>query len=83
MKAIEYWAIEVWDGGDRHVHRHSVSSEAVAKEWKIKNPHDYVVKRTLLIYDSMEELTDDHKRKIKEKALAKLTIEEKIALGIS
>lgn len=81
MKVIEYWAIEVWDGVDRHIHRYSVSDEKTAKEWKVKNPHDYVVKRTLVIYESSEEMTEDFRKKLKEQALAKLTKEERIALG--
>ncbi len=81
MKVIECFEIQRWDGGDRHNHAFYLSSEEEKNAYLAKNPHDIVLKRTFVIFDSLAEVADNQTEKVRERALAKLTPLEKKALG--
>lgn len=83
MKIIECWDIQVWDGGDRHYHKHYVATKEAADAWKAKHQFDNVSKLRLVIFDNMDELNDYELGEARKRALAKLTAEDKIALGIN
>lgn len=83
MKTIEYWQVEEsYDRDSREIG--NFSSEAVAEEVATKNNRMYrvVYKRTITIFDSVEDFEDNTRGKIRARALAKLTVEEKLVLGI-
>jgi hypothetical protein len=82
MKSITYWQIYIWDGGDRHNPGYCVSDQSLAIDWKQKNPNDSVVKTDLIIFDSLKEIEDFKSGETKRRALAKLTLDEKRALGL-
>ena len=82
MKIIKCWDIQVWDGGDRHYHKYYVSSVEAAKEWMKINTYDAVHEREFIIFDDLEEIKSYASGEARKRALAKLTEEEKIALGI-
>lgn len=82
MKAIKIWDIQVWDGGDRHNHRYYVSSKDAADQWKEKNKYDYVTEKELIIFDDYDELMHHVSGEARKRALAKLTEEDKLALGL-
>jgi hypothetical protein len=82
MQIINFWDIQVWDGGDRHFHKHYVSTKAAADAWMSKNPYDLIQEVELVIFDDMDELQDHANGEVRKRALAKLTAEEKIALGL-
>lgn len=81
MQTIDVWHIEVWDGGDRHNRRFTVSSESEAKKWIAANKHDLIVKQKLEIFDSYEDIMAFKNGEVRRKALEKLTDIEKKALG--
>lgn len=83
MQTIEYWIVEEsWDRDTKLIG--CFTSESVAdsvvlgKNTMYRSYH----KKTLTLFDSVEDFENNSRDKIRERALAKLTIEEKIALGI-
>jgi hypothetical protein len=82
MQTIEYWRVEEnYDRDSREIG--NFSSEAVAEEVAGTDNKMYrgVFKHTLTIFDSVDDFENNTREKIRERALAKLTVEEKIALG--
>jgi hypothetical protein len=57
------------------------ASEAVAQEVKGEDIYCSVWRRTLTIFDSAEDFENNTREKIRERALSKLTVEERNALG--
>lgn len=82
MQVIKCWDIQVWDGGERTVHKYYVKTKEAADEWKANNTYDSVYEREFVILDSYDELMDYKTGEARKRALAKLTDEDKIALGI-
>lgn len=82
MKIIKCWDIQVWDGGDRHNHKYYVATKEAADAWMAKNKFDTVYEKQFIILDSYEELMDYRNGESRKRALAKLTEEDKIALGL-
>lgn len=82
MKIIKCWDIQVWDGGDRHDHKYYVATKEAADAWMAKNKFDTVYEKQFIILDSYEELMDYRNGESRKRALAKLTEEDKIALGL-
>lgn len=82
MKIIKCWDIQVWDGGDRHNHKYYVSTKETADEWMKKNTYDTVYEKEMVILDSWDELQDYKNGELRKRALAKLTEEERIVLGL-
>jgi len=70
------------DGGSTHNHKYYVTTKAAADQWKKNNTYDYILDRDFVIYESYDELMEFISGDVKRKALAKLTIEEKRALGL-
>lgn len=82
MKIIKCWDIQVWDGGDRHNHRYYVATKEAADEWKAKNKFDEIYEKEFVILDSYAELMDYRSGEARKRALANLTEEDKILLGL-
>lgn len=81
MKLITVFDIQVWDGGDRHNHKLYVESEDAAKEWVKINHYDTYYKKEMMVYSDLEDYKENSPENLKNKALAKLTAEERKALG--
>lgn len=82
MRIIKCWDIQVWDGGDRCNHKYFVFSEEAALEWKKNNRFDSIYEREFIIFDNLEEIKKHASGEARKRALAKLTNEDKFALGI-
>lgn len=82
MQIIKCWDIQVWDGGERHNHKYYVATKEAADEWMAKNKFDSVYEREFVILDSWNELQDYKTGELRKRALAKLTDEEKLVLGV-
>lgn len=82
MNIIKVWDIQVWDGGDRHHHKYYVSNKETADIWMERHPQDWVSEFELTMFDTIEQLDDIISGETRKRALAKLTKEDKIALGI-
>ena len=82
MQIIKCWDIQVWDGGDRHNHKYYVATKEAADEWMKNNKYDTVYEHEFVVLDSWDELQDYKNGELRKRALAKLTDEEKIILGL-
>lgn len=82
MKIHKVWDIQVWDGGDRHNHKYYVATKEAADEWIEKNKYDMIYEKEIVILDSWDELQDYKNGELRKRALAKLTEEERIVLGV-
>lgn len=83
MNTIEYWVVE--EGYDRsNTVIGCFTSETVANQIAggKNNAYRSVFKKTLTLFDSAEDFENNTREKIRERALAKLTVEEKTVLGI-
>jgi hypothetical protein len=83
MNTIEYWVVEeTWDRDSRFIG--NFSSEAVAEEIATGTNKQYrgVFRKALTIFDSVEDFENNTSAKIRERALAKLTLEERLVLGL-
>ena len=83
MKTIEYYQYMQWDGGDRHYPTEPrFFSKKDADAYLADNTYDYFDKMTLVIYESLEDFQKENNIKARASGLAKLTDEEKQALGL-
>ena len=83
MQIIKMWDIQVWDGGDRTNHKYFVATKAAAEEWLKNNTYDSVYEKEIIILDSYAELMDFKNGEAKKRALATLTEEDKVVLGLT
>jgi len=86
MKVIPVIEVSTWDGGDRHnfafyidnTNRCGVSH---ARAYQDKHPHDIVRETEIVIFEGQVDYNEFRSGKVRERALAKLTAEERKALG--
>jgi hypothetical protein len=81
MKMIVY-SVQIWDGADRHNHKFYLSSKAEAEKYVAKNTYERFSEVQLEIFDTIEEAEGAQVEKVRERALKKLTDEERRALGL-
>ena len=81
MQVLKLYDVQVWDGGARHNHKFYLTSEAEAQRYLKDNTYDTVYEKTIEIFDSLEEWHEWNTGKVRERALSKLTAEERRALG--
>jgi hypothetical protein len=82
MKILKVWDIQVWDGGGGHNHKYYVATKEAADEWIVKNKYDMIYEKEIVILDSWNELQEYKNGELRKRALAKLTNEDKIVLGL-
>ena len=82
MKIIKCWDIQVWDGGERTNHKYYVATKEAADAWMVENTYDSVYEKEFIILDSFAELEIYRNGELRKRALAKLTEEERIVLGL-
>lgn len=81
MNTIEYWAVEECYDRDCKIIG-NFSNEQVANHFVKNSMYRSVHKQIFTIFDTIEDFNDNTREKIRARALAKLTAEEKVALGI-
>lgn len=72
----------MWNGVDRHNHKYYVSTKEAADEWKKNNNYDAIYEKEIIVHDSYIEIMSFRNSEAKKAALAKLSEEDKIALGL-
>ena len=81
MQYIEYWEVtEDFDRSSTHVA--SFKSKADADALKGKSMYRSVGRRNIIIFESLQDYEENNKAKIRKRAIAKLTPEEREVLGI-
>jgi len=82
MKTIEYWEVtESFDRDSKLIGNFSselVANQVVAKSKGYRSSY----RKVFTVFDTVEDFENNTRDKIRARALAKLTLEEKIALGI-
>lgn len=82
MKKIEYYTVNTEYDRSSTLIGHFATKE-VAEQVKGKDMYRSVYgPMVFTVFDSVDEFEDNSKAKIRERALAKLTTEEKIVLGL-
>lgn len=81
MQVLKLYSVQTWDGGDRHNHKFYLTNKAEADRYMKDNKFDAVFEQTFEIFDTLEEWREWDTGKVKERALSKLTAEERRALG--
>lgn len=81
MQVLKLYSVQVWDGGDRHNHKFFLTNKAEADRYIKDNTYDAVFEQTFEIFDTLDEWKEWNTGKVKERALSKLTAEERRALG--
>lgn len=80
-KIIECFEVLRWDGGERQNHLCYMERKEDADA--LAGKHDAVIKKTFVVHDSVESFKRLESGELKKKALAKLTKEERLALGFN
>ena len=81
MQTIEYWEVtEEYDRSSTHIASFTNEADARAVGHGV---YRSVTKRNLILFDSVNDFENNTREKIRERALAKLTTEEKLALGLT
>ena len=84
MKVIRLWELLSKTHSGHYIHYAYVANRAAANEWqKQRWPYDYSVeKKQIVVLDDLKDLENYNKKMIREKALAKLSPEEREILGL-
>lgn len=84
MQIIELYEVGVLDGVDRVIPRFYFTDKVDADRYKSipKNQHDSVFLKQFKVYTSFRDYQDNSDKAIRDRALAKLTPEEKMVLGL-
>lgn len=83
MQILKLYSVQEWDGGDRHNHKFYLTSKDEADLYLKDHKFDAVFKQTFEIFDTLAEYQEWKSGKVKDRALAKLTPEERRALGFN
>jgi hypothetical protein len=81
MQVLKLYSVQVWDGGGRHNHKFFLTNKDEADRYIKDNTYDLVYEQTIEIFDTLDEWKEWNTGKVKERALSKLTAEERRALG--
>lgn len=79
MKTIEYWEVTESFDRDSKIIGNFSNEEAAAKV--SDNVYRSMCKKTFTIFDTVEDFENNTRDKLRARALAKLTLEERNALG--
>ncbi len=81
---IHCYSIQEWDGGENHNHVFYLTNETEANRYLAdpKHKHNQAIPCVLKIFDSVAQSLEFSPKAIKERALAKLTEEEKFILNL-
>lgn len=82
MKLVTFYVVSIWDGLDGRSNKEVYfSNEEAASDWLKANTYDHKFKREYVVYDSPTDYVENSPESVKKRALAKLTPEERKALG--
>jgi hypothetical protein len=82
MKTFEVIRVEDWDGGDRHNFVAYVAASVPDEELKRRWPHGLFTKSVITIFDSVAEVEDNTKLKLRQRVWDKLTAAEREVMGM-
>lgn len=82
MQYIEYWEVtEDYDRSSTPVANFTNQSDALAL--KGNSPYRSVGRRSITIFDDVQDYEENNRARIRERAIAKLSAEEREVLGLT
>lgn len=83
MQVMNVWDYQVWDGGSYQNHKAYFDATTVSDQdaKNLAGKYDSMDAKEIIVYSSIQEYQDELNGVVKKRALAKLTIEERKALG--
>ena len=82
MKVIKCWELGYSDEVGVLKHHAYLATREAAKEWQKQHSWRMIQEKEIVILDDLKDLEDYNNKKIREGALAKLSPEERKALGL-
>jgi nitric oxide reductase activation protein len=83
MQVIVYWEVSsVYDRCSTHIGNFLHEGDALAVAGGKNSVYKSVTSRTMFLFESVEDFEENTREKIRARAIAKLTPEEKMILGI-
>lgn len=82
MKTIECKRVDLWDGGERHNFGFRVDLGVPDESIKNANPHCMVTHELITIFESLDEVKQNVRRKLIRSAWLKLSPQERQALNM-
>lgn len=83
MQVLQLYRVHQWDGGERtNATDIYFTEQKAADDYKAANKFDTVIKNNLVLCASLDEYESFKLNAIKERAMSKLSVEEKYALGL-
>lgn len=83
MKTIEFWEVSsCYDRDVTHIGNFTNETTADTVAGGKNKVYCSVYKKTFTLFDSVDDFENNTKEKIRARALAKLTVEERAVLGI-
>ena len=83
MQAIAYWEVSSeYDRSSTHIGNFLHEEDALAVAGGKNSMYKTVTKQTVFLFESVEDFEENTREKIRARAIAKLTPEEKRVLGI-
>lgn len=82
MKTILANQVDLWDGGDRHNFGFHISPSVDQADIEKAHPHCSIRSVVLTVFDSLEEVRQNSRLNLRKAAWAKLTPQERAALGM-
>ncbi len=84
MLKLDVYEVALWDGGNMHKHEYYVLKENSTKE-QLEKLHQYshIREKTIVVMHKPEEYADFKLEQLRQRALAKLTKEERKILGLT
>ena len=81
MQVITVHQVNLWDGGERHNFGFFLSDAKEAENYKEIDPNCNICKKEFIIFDTIADYREYKSGEVKRRALSKLTLEERVALG--
>lgn len=82
MKTLKVWDVQFWDGGDRHNHAFFLDRSTPVIDIERMHEHSISLQHDFIVLDSLDEYPNLVAVRKRTAALAKLTPEERVLLGL-
>ena len=82
MKVIKCWELGWSDNCGGFKHHAYLANRKAANEWKKQHVWGSIREKEIVILDDLQDLEDYNNKTLREQALAKLSPEERKALGL-
>lgn len=82
MLISEVKQVDLWDGGDRHNFGFFIRAEVADKDIQDRHPHCSIMRKTLCVFETLDEVEANSVKELRRKVWAKLSPLERAAIGM-